>query len=420
MFIYKKDKFKVPIKVYMSKDEYFGDEKMVQQMENLAIHPFVNKQLVLTPDGHAGYGCPIGTVCAMKGAVCVNLVGVDIGCGMAAVKTSLTEISTEEIKAVMSEIRKRVPVGFKHHKKAQDESLMPKSLPWETFPGWGDAICEQQFKSALKQLGTLGGGNHFIEIQKGNDGHIWFMVHSGSRNLGYQVAKHYNKLAQELNERWKSIVPKKHELAFLPIETEEAKKYLAEMKYCLDFAQANRSLMVQRIQESFEEVMNKKITIKDKDRDGNEVMREMLIGKVDFRTPINIHHNYAQLEHHFGENVMIHRKGATSAYEGELGIIPGSQGTKSYIVMGLGNPESFKSCSHGAGRKMSRKKAQENLDLEEEKKKLDDKGIVHSIRNKKDLDEASSAYKDIDVVMEEQEDLVEIIVELEPMGVIKG
>jgi tRNA-splicing ligase RtcB len=288
----------------------------------------------------------------------------------------------------MSQIREVVPVGFKKHKECQDENLMPKLE--ENSP-----ICKEHFDNARKSLGTLGGGNHFIEIQKGDDGYIWVMIHSGSRNLGKQVCDYYSKIAKELNEKYHNYT---RDLGFLPLDSDEGKSYLREMKFALEFAKANRDLMVERIKESF------KITLTS----------------ITFGELINIHHNYASMENHFGKNVMIHRKGATRAYDGELGIIPGSQGTSSYIVKGKGNTSSFKSCSHGAGRKMSRSKARRELDLDTEKSLLDEKGIIHSIRTSNDLDEASSAYKDIDVVMEEQKDLVDIVVKLEPLGVIKG
>jgi tRNA-splicing ligase RtcB len=288
-------------------------------------------------------------------------------------------------------IRSSVPVGFSHHSKKQDEMWMPEPLEGFTF-------LDGLYEKALKQIGTLGGGNHFIEIQKGSDGFIWLMIHSGSRNVGYQVAKHYNELAILLNEKWFSQVPKKWELAFLPLDSDEGQNYIAAMNYCVDFALCNRSLMMHNVGMSVLDVLP----------------------DVDFDEMINIAHNYAAMEHHFGTNVMVHRKGATQAREGQKGIIPGSQGTASYIVSGLGNPESFMSCSHGAGRKMGRKQAQRELNFEAEKKRLDDLGVIHSIRNTKDLDEAAGAYKDISVVMENQKDLVEILVELKPLAVIKG
>lgn len=240
--------------------------------------------------------------------------------------------------------------------------------------------------------------NHFLEIQKGSDGYIWVMIHSGSRNLGKKVGDHYNKIAKELNERWFSSIPKEWDLAFLPTSEEVALDYICEMQYCVDFALANRKLMIERIKDAFYSTCY----------------------GVEFDDIINIAHNYARMEHHFGHNVWVHRKGATSAKLGEIGIIPGSQGTSSYIVKGKGNIESFQSCSHGAGRLMGRKQAQKTLNLSEEIKRLDEQGIIHGIRNVEDLDEASGAYKDISVVMENQSDLVDILVELKPLAVIKG
>ena len=224
------------------------------------------------------------------------------------------------------------------------------------------------------------------------------MIHSGSRNIGYKVAKHYNKLAVHLNEKWWSSVPKEWQLAFLPINSKEGQAYLIEMQTCVDFAFANRKLMMEDVKNCVTKVVE----------------------HVEFGDMINIAHNYVAMENHFGENVMVHRKGATRAYDGQLGIIPGSQGSASYIVVGKGNPESFMSCSHGAGRKMGRRQAQIFLDIEAEKKRLDKLGIIHSVRHKKDLDEAPGAYKDINTVMKNQEDLVEILVELQPLAVIKG
>lgn len=260
------------------------------------------------------------------------------------------------------------------------------------------SIIAEEYNNALTQLGTLGGGNHFIEIQKGNDGHIWLMIHSGSRNLGFKVANHYNRLAIELNRKWGSQIPEKWQLAFLPIDNATGQRYLREMAYCVEFAYANRKLMMQRVKDALVAV----------------------VPIVTFDPIINIAHNYAALEMHFHRNVMVHRKGATSAREGEIGIIPGSQGSPSYIVRGQGNTESFQSCAHGAGRKMGRKQAQRQLDLAREQKRLEDQGIIHSIRHVRDLDEAAGAYKNIDEVIENQIDLVEIIVELRPLAVIKG
>ncbi len=383
------------------------EEGAIVQAKNLARLPFVFRQICLMPDTHRGYGMPIGGVMATQGVVVPNAVGVDIGCGMCAVKTSLTEIYTETLKSILGKIRARIPVGFGKHREPQDWKLMPNvarlgrtgdCIVNNTFSEMhNDSVVEREYKNALLSLSTLGGGNHFIEIQRGSDGRVWIMIHSGSRNLGKQVADFYNKKAVEMNEKYFSRVPREWGLAFLPLDSDDGRKYLAEMQYCVDFALANRKLMMDRVSEIF-----------------------LGYGDVSFGPMINIAHNYAAMERHFGVNVLVHRKGATSAQVGEVGIIPGSQGTSSYIVMGRGNEESFQSCSHGAGRKMGRKQAERTLNLEEEKKRLDDKGVIHSIRAIGDLDEAAGAYKDIDVVMDEQADLVEILDRLEPLAVVKG
>jgi len=390
---------KIPIKMWLEEIE----DGAVEQLKNLANLPFAFKHIAVMPDSHQGYGMPIGGVLATKGVIIPNAVGVDIGCGMCSVKTSLTDIDTETLKKILGKIREVIPVGFEHNKEACREDFMPHKID-ETYSEYMP-VCEKEYESARKQLGTLGGGHHFIEIQKGSDGYIWIMIHSGSRNLGKQVADHYNKIAKDLNEKWFSQVPKEWDLAFLPMDTEEAKAYMREMQYCVDFALANRQMMMKNICEIFRPYLHPTRA------------NENWIG---FDEIINIAHNYAKYENHFGQNVIVHRKGATLATADTIGIIPGSQGTKSYIVRGKSNPDSFNSCSHGAGRTMGRKEAERILNLEEEIKKLDDQGILHAIRGVNDLDEASGAYKDISIVMENQKDLVEILVEFTPLGVVKG
>jgi len=384
---------KKPIKLWLNDIE----EGALNQAKNLANLPFIFKHIAILPDSHQGYGMPIGAVMATEGVVIPNAVGVDIGCGMCAVKTSIKSLDIDQLKRIIGGskefkggIRSSIPVGRSSHSKRQDEEHMPVG---------GGVIVSGNYLHALKQVGTLGGGNHFIELQQGDDGHVWLMIHSGSRNLGYTVANHYNKMAIELNRRWRTSVPEKWQLAFLPMESREGHDYLEDMQYCVDFALANRKLMVDRAL----------ICICDAVDD--EVIPSEFI---------NVAHNYATMENHFGKNVMIHRKGATSARAGQLGIIPGSQGTASYIVQGKGEPESFMSCSHGAGRKMSRTRAQAELDLEGQQKILDDIGVVHGMRSVKDLDEAPGAYKDLSVVMGNQADLVDVIVELKSLAVIKG
>lgn len=379
---------KKPIKLWLDDLE----EGALAQAKNLANLPFAFKHIPLMPDSHQGYGMPIGSILATEGVVVPNAVGVDIGCGMCALRTELTELSTNDLKKALGVARTKIPLGMNWHDELQDETWMPE-LPRDELK-----IVSRGYTKARKQVGTLGGGNHFVEIQKGSDGFIWIMIHSGSRNLGYGVAKEYNHLAIKMNERFHSVVTKKMELAFLPIETKEAHDYLAEMNYCVAFALANRKLMMHNMVAALTEV----------------------IGAFETDEIINKSHNFAAWENHYGKNVLVHRKGATRARVNELGMIPGSQGTSSYIVKGLGNPESFASCSHGAGRRMGRKQAQRELDLDAEIALLEEKGVVHGIRHTKDLDEAPSAYKDIDVVMENQKDLAEILVELTPLGVLKG
>jgi tRNA-splicing ligase RtcB (3'-phosphate/5'-hydroxy nucleic acid ligase) len=381
---------RVPIKLWLGEIE----NGALDQARNVANLPFAFRHVALMPDSHEGYGMPIGGVLAAKDAVVPNAVGVDIGCGMCALKTSLETVPRDTLKKIMSGIRQLVPLGFKHHEKKQDLILMPHA---DNLPANG--IVEQEFENARKQIGSLGGGNHFIEIQSGSDGHIWIMVHSGSRNIGLKVAEHYNRIAKSLNNQWLTGIEPSKNLAFLPTNTPEAAAYLSEMQYCIVFAFANRKMMMNNIISVF------------LDHTGGSFRQ------LDF---INIAHNYARLETHFNQPVVVHRKGATSARNGEAGIVPGSQGSQSYIVRGKGNPESFQSCSHGAGRVMGRKQAQRTLDLNEEIAKLDRTGIIHSIRNQKDLDEAPGAYKDIAQVMRDQEDLVEIVVSLSPLAVIKG
>ncbi len=402
----KLEKFKVHIKSWCPDIE----DSALSQIENLANLPFVHSHVAIMPDCHMGYGMPIGGVIMTRGVIIPNAVGVDIGCGMIAVKLPINrethpKFGTDDLKNILGYIREEIPVGFKKHKVNEgynNISEMPcngtKPLE-EYYP-----IVYREFENALKSLGTLGGGNHFIEIQLDEDTDFWVMINSGSRNLGKQVADHYNKIAVELNEKYYSVVPKSHQLAFLPTYTDEARSYIKEMDYCVAFAMANRQLMMKRVVDIFYKYMDEKNTPLVNDHD----------------EAIECIHNDASVEHHFGLNGWVHRKGATRARQGRAVIIPGSQGTKSYIVEGLGNPDSFQSCSHGAGRKMGRNQAKKTLNLEHEQRKLDDQGIIHSVRNTSNLDEASGAYKDIDMVMANQTDLVDIVHTLKPIAVIKG
>lgn len=381
-----------PVKIWANDVE----QSAMRQIENLTSLPFLYHHLAIMPDVHAGMGMPIGGVLACNGAVIPSAVGVDIGCGMCAVKTNwkVSELPPQVIrKEIMKGIRSLIPLGMDHHSQAQDIKYLPQGHDIDQLE-----IVKRRYHSILHEIGTLGGGNHFIELQKDNEDNLWIMIHSGSRNLGKQVGDYYNKIAASLNEKWHSKVAPEIKLPFLPQGTKEFGMYWNEMKYCIDFALCNRSLMMQRIQ---------------------EVISDSLKG-IEYQPMINIAHNYAAMEHHFGNDVIVHRKGATLARKGVIGIIPGSQGTASYIVEGLGNPESFCSCSHGAGRVLSRKAAIEKLNMDEEVRELEAKGIIHGIRNQNDMQEASRAYKDIDTVIANQADLVQVKTKLLPIAVIKG
>ena len=381
-----------PVKIWT---DYVEDSAM-EQIENLARLPFLYHHLAVMPDVHTGMGMPIGGVLACVDAVIPNAVGVDIGCGMCAVKTSIKTADIDYLefrKRVLSKVREIIPLGMSHHKQPQDESLMPTGYDVDLM--W---VVKEQYQSALRQVGTLGGGNHFIEFQRDEEDNLWIMIHSGSRNLGKMVGDYYNKKAMVLNKKWHSEVDPSMRLAFLPFHSPEFGEYWREMQYCIDFALCNRRLMMSRIQDVLASVFP----------------------EIEFEPMINIAHNYAAWETHFGKNVVVHRKGATFAGKGTIGIIPGSQGTASYIVERLGNPESFNSCSHGAGRVLSRTAAINQLDMETEVQRLNERGIIHAIRNKSDLQEAPSAYKDIDEVINNQLDLIAVKTRLLPIAVIKG
>lgn len=377
------------------------EEDTLKQAENIAGLPFAFHHISIMPDSHFGYGMPIGAVLATKGAIIPNAVGVDIGCGVASYRTNIkySSISHRFLKDVMSVIRERVPVGFSSHKEPKELTMPLRHEPEVPFsrinlPGLS---INKIIEKASYQAGTLGGGNHFIELQKDEDGFIWIMVHTGSRNVGYTIANYFNKAAKEFNEHW--FISTEDDLAFLPEGDPWAQDYLVAMNYALLFAKYNRSLIM---------------------RECVAALLDDTVQAIDDCPHYDLSHNFVQKENHFGSNVWVHRKGATQARKGEACLIPGSQGSHSYIGCGLGNPESFMSCSHGAGRKMSRTKARKELNIEDEKKRLDDLGVIHAIRNEKDLDEAPSAYKDIDKVMDAQSDLVEIIHTLTPIAVIKG
>ena len=385
------DSGRIPLKLWLDDLE----EGALEQAKRLTELPFAFHHVAVMPDSHRGYGMPIGGVLATRDVVIPNGVGVDIGCGVCAAKSSLQVGTTDYqyLERVVEEIRRSVPTGFHWHENMRPETLMPPIEELDSIP-----VVRHNFQNARKQLGTLGGGNHFIELQRSEEGYLWIMIHSGSRNLGKQVADTYNQRAQEYNGYRDRSIPPKWQLAFLPLESDDGKTYLKEMQYCVNFAKANRLLIMAEVQEILAENLK----------------------EIRFDDCIHAIHNYAAKENHFGVEVIVHRKGAIRVGCGEYGIVPGSQGTPSFLVRGLGNPESFESYAHGAGRCLGRRQAIRQLEFQKERKSLEDQGILHSLKKKKDLDEAPGAYKDINTVMSHQKDLVEIEEKLQPIAVIKG
>lgn len=400
----KEDGWRVPVKCWASNVEQGASD----QAANMASMPCVFHHVAMMPDAHQGMGICIGGVLALKNAICPNAIGVDIGCGMQAIKTNVKSEVFEDMflrRQWQVKTKSYVPVGEGNHHK--DEQKWSRFEEYQGLAGAAD-LSRWPLTIDRQNFGTLGGGNHFLEMQKDEEGFIWLMVHSGSRNLGHRIASYYHEIAKDLCKKFCVALPDE-DLAFLPVETEWGQNYIRDMNFALDYANENRSGMITKALYALVEVCND------------------LGVECENKWQYDIHHNYAALKNHFGENVWIHRKGATSAKKGETGIIPGSMGTSSYIVEGLGNPDSFMSCSHGAGRRMSRSAASQTLTVAECDEAM--KGIVCDRWNKVrygkakgmfDLSEAPGAYKDIDEVIANEADLVKPVVKLTPLAVLKG
>lgn len=392
---------KVPIKIWMDNENSL-ELGALQQASNVANLPFVHKHVALMPDAHQGYGVPIGCVFATTDVIIPNAVGVDIGCGMGFVRTNIKaeQLDKGGLQQIVGSIMRGVPTGFSHHKKRQECCTLDEAnnnWSW-SLADYNDEL-EEEIERGYKQVGTLGGGNHFIEIQKDEDGFVCIMLHSGSRNLGYKIANTFNKLAKQLSKKWYSEVPSEWDLAYLPIDSDEGKDYIAWMNLALSFAQENRLAMMDVIQ---------------------SILADRFYG-CHFSEHINAHHNYATLENHYGKNVWVHRKGAIMVREGVMGIIPGSMGSSSYIVEGLGNQLSFHSSSHGAGRKMGRKEAMRQFPVQQTIEDLNEQDIVLGKISHKDVsEEARWAYKDIDSVISQELDLIKPVHKLSALAVIKG
>jgi tRNA-splicing ligase RtcB len=360
----------------------------LDQLRNIARLPWVFHHVAAMPDVHYGKGATVGSVIAMKDALSPAAVGVDIGCGVAAVRTSLTASDLpDSLAGLRSEIERAIPVGFEQHRKAvQSEPEL-----WRDFQELTPAVRDLETK-ARHQLGTLGGGNHFLELCLDTEDRVWLMLHSGSRNIGKTLAEIHIGRAKKLahNQR----LPDR-DLAVFLAGTPEMRDYRRDLFWAQRYARKNREAMLQLYQ---------------------DVVRRFR-PDVGFADAVQCHHNYVAEEVHFGQEVLVTRKGAIRAGKGELGIIPGSMGTRSYVVRGLGNPDSFESASHGAGRRMSRSEAKRRYSVKDLREQ------TQGVECRKDggvLDEIPAAYKDIGQVMEQQRDLVEVMAELRQVLCVKG
>ncbi len=410
MFTIYNENTKVPVRVWLPEESKL-EIGCLEQAMHLANLPFLHKWVALMPDTHTGMGMPIGGVIAASNVIIPNAVGVDIGCGMGFVSTNVPVALLQEtqtgngnlVQGIIGDILRNIPVGFGHHKEQRPCYTLEKAFDeLEKYKNQPELLG--QLEAGLYQVGTLGGGNHFIELQQDDDGFLGVMIHSGSRNFGKQVCDYFHNAARQENQRWQSSVPDEWRLAFLPADSQLGKDYINWMTLALDFAFENRAKMMLAVK---------------------SILEKWIVGKtgfaIEYGEEINCHHNYAALEHHYGKNVWVHRKGATRARKGEIAVIPGAMGSYSYVVEGLGNEESFHSSSHGAGRNYSRKGAMEAFSCEEVMLDLKERNVVLGKRNKQDVAEESRfAYKDIDEVMANQQDLVKPVKRLHTIGVVKG
>jgi tRNA-splicing ligase RtcB len=379
------------------------DEESKAQLRNAAKLPFIYKWIAVMPDVHAGKGATVGSVIPTKGAIIPAAVGVDIGCGMMASRTTLSGSDLPDSLAGMrSAIERAVPHGrtLGRDKGAWDAPHARAVEAWGELHPRFQAICTKYPKLAktnnLNHLGTLGTGNHFIEVCLDQEDRVWFMLHSGSRGVGNAIGSLFIELAKEDMRRWFVNVPDA-DLAYFPEGTEHFDDYVEAVQWAQDFARLNREVMMANLLQAARGCIAKPF----------EAAVEA----------VNCHHNYVTRENHFGENVLVTRKGAVCARRGQLGIIPGSMGARSYIVRGLGNEESFHSCSHGAGRLMSRTEARRRFSV------ADHVEATKHVECRKDedvIDETPAAYKPIDAVMEAQRELVEIVHTLRQVVCVKG
>lgn len=388
---------KVPVKIWT--DEI--DDKSRQQLSNIASLPFVHHHIAAMPDVHVGIGATVGSVIATHKAIIPAAVGVDIGCGMVACQLSLTanEIDEKALKKVFNQISRDVPVGRAQHQEGKEQinavnhfvarlEILTSKHP-ELLKSFG------KYSKWVNQMGTLGGGNHFIEVCLDENNNLWLMLHSGSRGIGNAMADYFIKLAKSDMEKWMIHLPDQN-LAYFPEGNEYFNDYVEAVTWAQEYAMQNRQCMIELVIAALHQHLPEFSIV-------NEV--------------INCHHNYVEKEHHYGENVWVTRKGAIRARVGDMGIIPGSMGARSYIVRGRGNPESFNSSAHGAGRKMSRTEAKKRFT---EADMVSQTAGVICRKDKGVVDEIPGAYKDIDTVMANQADLTETLHTLKQVLCVKG
>lgn len=382
------------------------DQKARQQLLNMAKMPFIHKWLAVMPDVHLGKGSTIGSVIPTRGAIIPAAVGVDIGCGMMAVRTSLVASDLpDDLRDMRSAIERAVPHGRVMKKDRRDKGAWG-DIPAKVAGAWGQ--LDEEFgritelaprlekTNNINHLGTLGTGNHFVEVCLDEHDNVWVMLHSGSRGVGNAIGSHFIELAKKDMEKWMINLPDR-DLAYFPEGTDHFDEYLFAVEWAQKFARMNREIMMEHAIEAIRRIIPKPFS--------TEV------------EAIDCHHNYVTRENHYGENVFVTRKGAVRARKGDMGIIPGSMGARSFIVRGLGNQESFCSCSHGAGRVMSRNEAKRRVSLAEHI------AATRDVECRKDadvVDETPAAYKDIEKVMAAQQDLVEVVYTLKQIVCVKG
>lgn len=388
---------RVPVKIWTNDIEL----QALEQARKLAQLPFIHKNgVALMPDVHAGIGSTVGSVIATERAVIPAAVGVDIGCGMVAVRTSLrAEDLPDTLAVIRAQVERDVPLGAggQHDEKRVP---MPSSAmglpPTQVLDAIFGGDQSRAWQKWARQLGTLGSGNHFIEVCLDEENRVWIMLHSGSRGVGNMIGRYFIDKAKAMMETYFITLPDR-DLAYLPDGTPEFRDYIQAIGWAQDYAKENRRVMLEAVIAAMRRHVAKPFILEDE--------------------AINCHHNYMEIENHFNSNLYITRKGAIRARRGDLGIIPGSMGAKSYIVRGKGNAESYCSCSHGAGRKMSRSEATRRFTVEDLKTQT---AGVECNKTSAVIDEIPAAYKDIDVVMDNQQDLVEVMHTLKQVMCVKG